>query len=346
MSHQLDALYHAAFCQDHSGNNMKEELDIDGRTIRVADKGLNCAKNIFEIKGSKDGYIFSKSVRKLSDKEKIWVLREKNVTEETDLVAAGWKFVKDSSGKTLYRYKTTAPGDKFDYSFTKETELDNGSINKQKIEFSVKEKRVLTYNPSLAKKQLYEIGKLIDKAGKLQGYEAKKDNYGECGKYMLFYDENGKKINPILNVEKIQKDKELCGYNLLVTSELDMPAQKIYEVYHQLWRIEETFRTLKSQLDARPVYLQKENSIIGHFVINFMAVQLLRLMQFYELKGKYGTEELCNFIREFRLARSYENLYVNLDTISKIHCDIAERFRIPVNKRNLSKRQFEQLKLS
>ena len=77
-----------------------------------------------------------------------------------------------------------------------------------------------------------------------------------------------------------------------------------------------------------------------------MSVQLLRLMQFYELKGKYGTEELCNFIREFRLARSYENLYVNLDTISKLHSDIGERFKIPVNKRNLNKRQFEQLKLS
>ena len=185
-------------------DNMKEELDIDGRTIRVADKGLNCAKNIFEIKDSNDGYIFSKSVRKLSDKEKIWVLREKDVTEETELAAAGWKFVKDSNGKTLYRYKTTAPGDKFDYSFTKETELESGSIKKEKIEFEVKEKRVLTYNPSLAEKQLYELDKLVNKAMKLRVSEAKRDEFGECGKYVLFNDEKGKKIKPILNYKKIE----------------------------------------------------------------------------------------------------------------------------------------------
>ena len=329
-------------------NNMKEELDITGRTIRVADKGLNCALNIFEIDRANEGYIFSKSVKKLDGVEKTWVLSEKDVTDEAILATAGWKFVKDSTGKTIYRYKEYSPikEEKIKYTLQKGTVLKNGSVLEKNYDFFVKEKRILTYNPSLAIKQKYEIDKLFDKAIKARTSEALKDNYGECSKYLILKDKDGKKVKPDLNIEKKDKDKELCGYNLLVTSELNMPAQKIYEVYHQLWRIEETFRTLKSQLDARPVYLQKANSIIGHFVINFMAVQLLRLMQFYELKGKYGTEELCNFIREFRLAKSYENLYLNLDTISKIHSDIAEKFKIPVNKRNLSKRQFEQLKLS
>lgn len=52
-------------------------------------------------------------------------------------------------------------------------------------------------------------------------------------------------------------DRKLAGFNLLITSEYKMEDQQIYEAYHNLWRIEESFRVMKSELDARPVYLQK-----------------------------------------------------------------------------------------
>ena len=66
-----------------------------------------------------------------------------------------------------------------------------------------------------------------------------------------------------MNEELIKKSLELAGYNMLVTSELSMSDKDIYEAYHNLWRIEEYFRIMKSQLDARPVYLQKENTLIS-----------------------------------------------------------------------------------
>ena len=50
---------------------------------------------------------------------------------------------------------------------------------------------------------------------------------------------------------------------MIVTSEIHMAASKVYAAYHNLWRIEESFRVMKSQLDARPVYLQKENTLIS-----------------------------------------------------------------------------------
>lgn len=59
-----------------------------------------------------------------------------------------------------------------------------------------------------------------------------------------------------MNEELIKKSLELAGYNMLVTSELSMSDKDIYEAYHNLWRIEESFRIMKSQLDARSVYLQ------------------------------------------------------------------------------------------
>ena len=66
-----------------------------------------------------------------------------------------------------------------------------------------------------------------------------------------------------MNEELIKKSLELAGYNMLVTSERSMSDKDIYEAYHNLWRIEESFRIMKPQLDARPVYLQKENTLIS-----------------------------------------------------------------------------------
>ena len=76
-----------------------------------------------------------------------------------------------------------------------------------------------------------------------------------------------------------------------------MTSKEIYDTYHNLWRIEESFRAMKSQLDARPVYLQKQDSIIGHFLICYLAVLLSRMLQIYILEDKYGIEEIFNFIR-------------------------------------------------
>lgn len=87
-----------------------------------------------------------------------------------------------------------------------------------------------------------------------------------------------------MNEELIKKSLELAGYNMLVTSETYMTDKDIYDAYHNLWRIEESFRIMKSQLDARPVYLQKEDTITGHFLICYLAVLLTRLLQFKVLK--------------------------------------------------------------
>lgn len=71
-----------------------------------------------------------------------------------------------------------------------------------------------------------------------------------------------------------------------------MPAGEVYAAYHNLWRIEESFRIMKTQLDARPVYLQKPETITGHFLIYYLSVHLTRLLQIHVLNDEYGTEEL------------------------------------------------------
>lgn len=275
-------------------DELKKKNNITGRTIHVADKGLNCANNIAFSKKNGDGYIFSKSVKGLSAKEKEWVL----------LDGDDWKEVRDSSGKVLYRYKTCV--DDFPYEVESE-----GKTVKAKL----REKRLLTYNPSLASKQRYEINKMADKAKGLTLSKAKKEEYGDAGKYICFKGKDGKTATAAINQDAIDKDLLFAGYNLIVTSEIDMKDRDIYDTYHNLWRIEESFKIMKSDLDARPVYLQKQYSIQGHFLICYLTVLLERILQFHILKNQYSTSDIFKFMRSFNVVKA-DHTYINTATTS------------------------------
>lgn len=293
----------------------KARFDISGKTVQVADKGLNCARNIYAAtKEANDGYIFSKSVHghNLSSAEKKWVLLDNEQNK--------WIDVKDDNGATLYKYKSCI--DTFGYSFINE--------EGEEVNFTVKEKRIVTYNASLARKQRLEIAKQIEKAKNCISIKSSaRDEYGDMSKYINFIatTKDGKKakIASSLNNEKIEEDMSFAGYNLIVTSELDMPEEKVYEVYHGLWRIEECFRVMKSYLEARPVYLQKEDSIYGHFTICYLALTILRLLEIKVFEDKIPLGRLVEFIRQYSVTDTGEGTYINNAIRSKTFLEIKER---------------------
>lgn len=287
-------------------STMKEQNNINGRTIQVADKGLNCTKNICEALKNGDGYIFSQSIKRLSDQEKKWTLLENDENK--------WLEVKDKDGTLLYKYKSCI--DKFPYK------VDDGTNRPTTINLT--QKRVVTFNPKLAEKKRYEINKMIEKARELNNSQAKRKEYGDAAKYVTFkaISNEGEVLDDTvvkatINQDKVNEDLKLAGYNLLVTSETKMRAEEIYKVYHRLWRIEETFRTLKSELDARPVYLQRQDSIYGHFLICYLAVFALRVLQIKEFKDEIHTNEIISFVRNLKVLKNGET-YINLGSKDKI----------------------------
>ena len=308
-------------------NDLKDRDAKIGRTIHVADKGLNCAENIAFSKTNKDGYIFSKSVKQLPDVEKTWVLNNND-----------WKTVKDKDGQVLYKYKSCV--DDFPYSFIRDD---------KKVSVKLKEKRLLTYNPSLAKKKLYEIDRMIEKARSLVLSKAKKSEFGESSKFVDFVVANKKtgevKDDAIclsINEDKIKKEKELAGYNLIVTSEINIPDKELYATYHNLWRIEESFKVMKSDLDARPVYVQKEETIKGHFLICFLTVMLERILQFKTYDNKYSTNDLMNFFKDFSLVKT-DNGYINASKSTDFITDFTKETSLPLNHLNISETKLKKI---
>lgn len=301
-------------------DNLKKRNNISGRTIHVADKGLNCAQNIAFSKKNGDGYLFSKSVKGLPKKEKEWLLLDNE-----------YKVVKDRNGKELYRYKSCV--DNFPYTVEHEG---------NEVTVMLTEKRLITYNPTLAAKKRYEINRMVEKAKSLTLSQAKRDDYGETGKYVNFTDGKGEKAKVSINQSAIDKDLQLAGYNLLVTSETRMTDSDIYSTYHNLWRIEESFRIMKSDLDARPVFLQKESTIKGHFLICYLTVLLERIFQFKALENKYSTSDIFSFIRDFRVTES-EGKYINTTMDSEFIVHLSEKTGLPLRNYSLSETQLKSI---
>ena len=140
-----------------------------------------------------------------------------------------------------------------------------------------------------------------------------------------------------INHDAVRRAKQAAGYNMIVTSETGMGPQEIYAAYHRLWRIEESFRVMKSELDARPVYLQKESTIAGHFLVCYIAVLLLRLLQDKVLEGQYGSGEIMSFCRGFDICQASERRYVNISRRTPLTEDLAERTGLPLLHFNLTK---------
>ena len=299
--------------------DLKQRFNIDKKIVQIADKGLNCARNIYAAtKEARDGYIFSRAIHGtgLNSMEKKWLILEEPLKNN-------WTNVIDKNGKLLYRYKECI--DDFEYKFKDENNKD--------VIFKVREKRVVSYNPALAKKQIAQINKQINKATTLTSIKQNvKEEYGDSIKYVNFttVNENGEIIKPIpaLNNEKIDEDLSLAGYNLLVTSEVNKSAQEIYNAYHGLWRIEESFRVMKTYLEARPVFLQKLESIYGHFLICYLGLVLLRLIELKVFNDELPISQIIEFIREYKIAETPEKSFMNLASKTSVLKEIKTRYSL------------------
>ena len=111
-------------------------------------------------------------------------------------------------------YRTKECVDEFEYKFK---DSETGKIKK----FKITEKRIVTFNPKLAKKQIYEINKEVEKAKLLKASQAKRSEYGDSAKYVIFTttdkkgnDTNGK-IKVTMNEDLIKKSLNLLGITCL-----------------------------------------------------------------------------------------------------------------------------------
>lgn len=298
--------------------DMKARNGVSGRVIQVADKGLNCARNIYAaVMEANDGYIFSKSVhgKSLSDAERKWVLLDDDGINK-------WTVVKDESGHVKYRYKECV--DEFEYK----CKID--PADKREAKFRVREKRIVTYSPKLASKQRREIMRMVERLqSKITYKEAVREELGDSVKYVNLeaktIEGERVKIATSLDQKKVDEDLAFAGYNLLVTSETSAPAVEIYKAYHNLWRIEQSFRVMKTCLEARPVFVSDTNTIFGHFLVVYYALVIMRLLELKIFEDKIAIEQLFDFVRDYKVTENYDGSFINNATDTSTYRKIKDK---------------------
>ena len=140
---------------------------------------------------------------------------------------------------------------------------------------------ILRYCPAYAarasKKRQEQVDKAKEKLAK-KSFQAS----GKGGRFIKLA-----KNEATLNYEAIAKEAQFDGLHGIFTSLKGETPQEIYRRYGELWRIENSFRVMKSQLESRPTFHWKPRRIKAHFCLCFVAFSLLRILHFrYHLK--YG----------------------------------------------------------
>lgn len=268
-----------------------------GRVIVVADKGLNTGNNIAYNKAIGNGYVMSLSIRGANKDLKDYVLNEE-----------GYQYNQD---KTYKKKSRKCPRE---ITITKK-DKDGKTI---KIKQNVDEHQVVFWSADYAKRAKAERQPAIDKAKDLIGNVQKynKKNCVGASKYVkhLVFDKNTGEIIEAksqlsLDENKIAEEEKLDGYYMIVSSEFDKTPDEIIDIYRGLWRIEETFKVTKSELDSRPVYVSTKEHIEAHFLTCYLALVLSRVLQ-HKLDKKYSVRKILESLAECNCCNEQENIYL------------------------------------
>lgn len=165
-----------------------------------------------------------------------------------------------------------------------------------------------------------EMEKQIQKAKNLL-----KKNKGIKQAKFLKNKENKKK-EQILNIKLIEKTKLLLGIKGYYTNLIDEKNKTIIDNYHNLWQVEQAFRIAKSDLQTRPIYHFKRQTIEAHILMCFMALSLCKYM---ELKTKKSTKVIIKLLKQVTDAR-IKNTLTNEEIIlrSEISTETEELLKL------------------
>jgi len=112
-----------------------------------------------------------------------------------------------------------------------------------------------------------------------------------------------------LDEENIREEKALDGYYMLLTNEMEASDDEIIDMYRGLWRIEESFKVTKSELEARPVYVWTKEHIEAHFLTCFVALTIARILE-NKLEHKYSVGTILEFLSKAECSLVQQNYYL------------------------------------
>ena len=128
--------------------------------------------------------------------------------------------------------------------------------------------------------------------------------------------------NYAIDQDKVECEAMYDGYYAVCTDLVNDDIKDILAVSEGRWEIEESFRIMKTDFEARPVYVRREDSIKAHFLICYMALLLFRILE-KKLGSTYTASRIIDTIREYKLLKingyGYLPEYTRTDLTDRLH---------------------------
>lgn len=246
---------------------IKKQFGIE-RIVVVADKGMNSKNNISETLQKNDGYLFSQKVRGTRG-------APKDIQE----------FALDPEGWIANEQET----------FAKKSMIRKRILNKKEIT----EKILVTWNQKYDFREKVRRRKSVEYAEKLTAGERFRLTMKKGGKRYLevesLDEETGeiKRLTPHISIDQdqIAFDEQFDGISVLITSETEMSDEEMLTSYRSLSRIEDCFKVMKTTFDARPIYVWTRPHIDAHFLVCFISLIIMRLLE-QRLNRQFSPERI------------------------------------------------------
>ena len=291
--------------------------------IYCSDAGLASEDNrAFNHMGQRS-FIVTQSIKKLPAEDRTWALDRNGFKRLSDDVSMDITKLSEDDKDQLY-YK--------DEPFTTK---------------KLHQRLIITYSPKYASYQKAVRAEQIARAEKMVAngtLKKQRKNPNDPARFVnkIAATEEGEKakIHYYLDLDKIAEEEMYDGLYAVCTDLLDDDVADILKVSEGRWQIEDCFRTMKTDFEARPVYLNREDRIKAHFLTCFLSLLHFRLLK-RSLKDAYTTEQLLQTLRNIKFADVEEQGFMPVYERQKITDDLHETCGFRTDYQFITKRKMK-----
>lgn len=277
--------------------------------IFCSDAGLGSRANRRFNSFGKRSYVITQSLKKMRGEDRQAALNPKN-------------FRRPGSDKLIdISALDESDPDIYETVFYKEVPVVNGAMDETVIvTYSPKYK---AYQKKIRGQQIARAVKMLEEPGRKRRGKNQNDPSRFIRSTAITEDGEvaGRRIYD-LDLERISEEETYDGFYAVITN-LDGDAGEILKINRQRWEIEENFRIMKTDFEARPVYVRREDRIRAHFLICYISLLVYRLLE-KKTENKYTCSELLDTLRSMQVTRlskesGYIPSYKRTDLTDELH---------------------------